>query len=436
MRIFTCVLLFFTSLATYASDFRNQTRISPNDYLFKSNGDYRDPVFDNYKVIDLGASLGVGSDCGRIDFKRTLQSSLKNVLDTKYFGQIGHDILASSPMLLTCYFSPTWCAILKHSQVNAQWMSQMRLDQCSVIDKYVDQRSEDFYRERQGCVREAIETNGGNLEQAMEQCPGNSYQADLTNWAGRSFGQKSGSNRLIGSSAQWAGLDNEKAKPSVELLKALVGDTVVSKGNISVDYGPRKVPLSPRTYLLSVQSATYEKLCGNIVGKISTVRPGSNLDRLVSDEELRDLDPVGRSILVDRQTLRSLSYMPSRQREIACKKLSDDVGLTLFSSDVNRSLDLLTTLAQNPNLPDTRRHEIEEKRKALKESIETTVALYHQKNSPLNATLRQINDEGATLQGQAVESALTSHANSKENKVIRTRFLDCSDGIMCEDKLQ
>lgn len=422
----------FSAQLSYAIEHRNKTRISPDDYLLKSYTDYHDTIFDNYRVVDLSASLGVGSDCGRIDFKSTLQSSLKNILDTKYFGQMGHQILASSPMLLTCYFSPTWCAILKHSQVNAQWMSQLRLDQCSVIDKYVDHRSEDFFKERQGCVRQAIDSNGGNLEQALEQCPGNTFQADLTNWAGKSYGEKTGSNQLIGSSAKWAGLDSNETKPSVELLKALVGDTVVSKGSVSVDYGPRQTPLSPRTYLLSIQKATHDKLCGTMLTKISALKPGSNLDGVISESDLKGLDPVGNSISVDRQTLRSLSYMPSRQREMACQKLSDAVSLTLFSGDVNRSLDLLTTLSQNPNLPDTRRQEIEQKRKALKESIDATVSLYHQKNVPLTSALHQINEEGEKLQGRAVHSALTTHAQAKENQTIRSRLMDCADGVMCE----
>jgi hypothetical protein len=63
--------------------------------------------------------------------------------------------------------SPTWCAILKHTQVNANFLSQMRLDQCALIDKYTDSRTEDYYRERQDCVRQKIADNGGDLENAM-----------------------------------------------------------------------------------------------------------------------------------------------------------------------------------------------------------------------------------------------------------------------------
>ena len=89
-------------------------QLSPSDYLFGANGKLGDPIFDNYRTIDLNVDIGISSDCGRIDLKNTLQASLKNVLDAKYFGDMGKDIIAASPLLLTCYFSPTWCAILKH----------------------------------------------------------------------------------------------------------------------------------------------------------------------------------------------------------------------------------------------------------------------------------------------------------------------------------
>src|SRR3989338_8900059 len=76
-----------------ADDIYYRGRMSPNDYLLRSHDQKSDPVFDNSRVIDLSASIGVGSDCGKIDFKNTLQASLKNVLDTKYFEGLGSSII-------------------------------------------------------------------------------------------------------------------------------------------------------------------------------------------------------------------------------------------------------------------------------------------------------------------------------------------------------
>lgn len=415
-----------------AEEYKYSGRLSPSDYLMGSQEQHRDPVFDKYRTIDLGVQLGVGSDCGRIDFKSTLRASLQNILDAKYFGDMGKDILAASPMLLTCYFSPTWCAILKHSQLNAHWLSQMRLDQCSLIDKYTDSRVDDFYQERQSCVRRAIEANGGNMEQAMESCRGsNVYQADLANWAGGKYGQKVSSNRLIDSSAKWAGLDGPEAKGTVDLLKSLVGDTIVSKGYVSVEYGPRSTPLTPRTYLASLEKASFDKLCGGIIKKVTDSNGTVSIDRLVTDDELQSLSPNTEQLLVDRQTIRSLAYMSPKQRGYACKKLSDAVAMTVFSTDVNRSLDVLTTLSQNPNLPPQRKQEITDKRKALKEQIEVTVELQHERSEPLNNVLSQINTEGRRLQSEAVAEDLTNDANSTGNRRADVNFMDCSDAVMC-----
>lgn len=434
------VLILFAALVLIAppanadvNEFRQSTRLYPSEYLLQSREPRHDPVFDNARVVDLSATIGIGSDCGRIDFKSTLRAALSNVLDTKYFGDMGKDILAASPMLLVSYMSPTWAAILKHSQISAHWLSQMRLDQCSLIDKYVDSRVEDYYQERQSCVRQSIERNGGDMERAMQSCNGNSlWQADLANWAGGRYGDKVASNKLIDSSAKWAGMDNPESRTSLDLLKALVGDTVVSRGSVSVEYGPHRAALTPRTYLQSIEKTTYTKLCGGIMKKVVDAGDEGNVDRIVSDQELKELSPSSENLLVDRQTIRSLSYMGPKQRGAACQKLSDAVALTVFSTDVNRSLDILTTLSQNPNLPENRKKEIEVKRKALKEQVETTLTLQHARSEPLNQVLSQVNGQGQMLQAEAVGQDLYQDAASAQGRAATHDLMDCSDGVMCE----
>jgi hypothetical protein len=227
MRVLGIVLtgLFSCAVALAGQNdfsYRNRSEFKASDYLFQNQGLKRDPIFDEYRTVDIGVNLGVGSDCGRVDFRSTLQASLKNILDSRYFGDMGKDIIAGSPMLLACYFSPTWCAILKHSQINANFMSQMRLNQCSLMDKYVDSRVQEFYEERQSCVHREIEKRGGDIESAMQACNSNRvWDTDIANWAGSKYGQKSSTNRLIESSAKWAGLDGPQASGTIKLVKNL-----------------------------------------------------------------------------------------------------------------------------------------------------------------------------------------------------------------------
>ena len=51
--------------------------------------------------------------------------------------------------------------------MRANMLAQLRLDQCSVIDNYVDSRTDEFLKERQDCVRQAIKESNGNFEEAM-----------------------------------------------------------------------------------------------------------------------------------------------------------------------------------------------------------------------------------------------------------------------------
>ena len=128
------------ALDSQAQDYMHSSKLSPNDYLFNSYGKKQDLVFDQFPTVNLGMDFGIGADCGRINIRDTMRASFKNILDSKYIEDMGQNIIGSSPMLLACYYSPTWCAILKQSQLRASLLANLRLDQCSMIDKYVDHR--------------------------------------------------------------------------------------------------------------------------------------------------------------------------------------------------------------------------------------------------------------------------------------------------------
>lgn len=430
------VALPLSSRAGDDSDFnyRNRTEVTPNDYLFRSQGLKKDPVFDEFRTVDVGVNLGIGSDCGRVDFRSTLQASLKNVLDSRYFGDMGKDIMAGSPMLLTCYFSPTWCAILKHSQLNANFMSQMRLNQCALMDKYVDSRVGDYYEERQTCVHREIEKNGGNIESAMQSCnSGRMYDADLKNWSGAKYGEKAATNKLIEGSARWAGLDNEQGKSSIKLIQALVGDTVVTQGSVSVEYGDKQVALTPRTHLAAVAEETNDILCKKLMSKVDA-DPENNSDRAISRADLESVGRVGDQLLIDRQTIRRLARMPYRTRSLYCKRLADSVAGAKFATEMNRSLDILSVASQNPNLPEKRRQEILDKRRQLKDSVEETLELQKERNVPVNQVLSQINQQGSDFEASTSDRRFTSEASQLRVESARQSLMDCSDGFMCEKR--
>ena len=78
-----------------------------------------------------------------------------------------------------------------------------------------------------------------------------------------------------------------------------------------------------------------------------------------------DLETISGSselILVDKQTTKALVFMPYKQQEMAVNKLSEAIALTRFSSEMNKTLDLLHIAEQNPNLPDSKKTSLKNKR--------------------------------------------------------------------------
>ena len=399
--------------------------------MLGSYGPDDDKIFDRMTIVDLSADLGIGSDCGRLNVGSTLRAGLSNILNDQYFRSMGRNIVAASPMLLTCYLSPTWCSILKHSRLRASSLMQTRMSQCGMIDRYTDSRTEEFAKARQTCVREEIGRSGGDFEAAMNTCQ-NIWNRDLSDWAGDNR-PKRPENRVIDSSAQWAGASNPESTRVKRLLTAMVGDTVVRRGHVSVDYGPQQKPLTPRTYLTKLEAENQQKLCNGIVARIERAGGGrADINSMVSDADLQSLSADSSAPLIDRQTIQALFSLPPMQRRRACIKLADSISMATFSSDMSKTLDFMTaTVTHNPHLPDNRRLEAEAKRRALKDQIELTLALNKHKNEPLNEVLFQINESSDKYRSRGTGNAFSSDESFNRKRKTENQFLDCADGLLC-----
>ena len=412
--------------------YQNSTEFSTRDFLNRENRRSLDRAFNDYKITELGASLGVGSDCGNIKFDASLKAALNNVLDTKYFGDLGKNILASSPMLLACYFSPTWCGILKHSRINAQFIAKMRQNQCEMIDKFVDTRVDEFYESRQRCVREEIASHG-NSEEALRKCGNrNHWDFDLRDWTGQTSSTSS-ENKLLGDSAKWAGFTNSRQSRIVDLVKSMVGDFIISRGSLRVDYGPRAVQVPPRTYLMELRRKKRALLCEQVLSKIRQSPKPGDVYSTITDDDINEINQGLSPRLVSRQTLRHLSLLPRRKQALYCNRLSSTMAQTQFTHEMSQSLDFLQIAATNPNLPEKRRAQIREKRESLKEAIDTTVAANDVANKPLNKVTSEITEEGLYHQHRLSQRASQSQEASENFSESRKQFFDCSDRHFCQN---
>jgi hypothetical protein len=61
-----------------------------------------------------------------------------------------------------------------------------------------------------------------------------------------------------------------------------------------------------------------------------------------------------------------------------------------------------------------------------------TLALYRNKNEPLNQVLSQINSEGSRYQGEAIGRKISIDQSSQQSEHNTANFFDCADGVLCE----
>jgi len=414
--------------------YRADAHLKPQDYLFSPNPERKNDLFETLRPAELGVDLGVGSDCGKINIDGTLKSAFGKFLSGDYFKGMAQDILAGAPMLAACYMSPTWCAILKHTQLSANFLTQTRLNQCQIMDKYTDSRVEDYYRERQTCIHRAIQANGGDMDNAMASCQNGIFDRKAGAWAGKGD-DPNAPNELLADSAKWAGFSGAEGDRITGVIKSIVGETVVAKGNVRVEYGPQSHASSPRSYLLAMQERTVQDFCGKLLPSLSS---GS---QYVTDAEIQkrlDSLPIApgeeEAPIITPDVIRSLSFLPPNRRDRICLKLSQTLATQSFARDMNRALDVLTVAAQNPNLPPNRKAEIEQKRQALKDQVELTLRLRQEQAKPVGEAMQYISSEGLAAQDEATRSNLALQSGVEMKASHTTRMNDCADGVFCDAK--
>lgn len=441
MKLMAVVLMLVLSPSAFAAaDFgfsqgnevRMQGHLKPQDYLYAPNPERRNDLFENLHQDNVGVNLAIGSDCGKINIDGTLRAAFGKFLSGDYFKGLAQDILGSAPMLAACYMSPTWCAILKHTQISANFLAQTRLNQCQIMDKYTDSRVEDYYRERQSCVHRSIEANGGDMESALASCQNGVFERKAGAWSGAGD-DPNHPNALLADSTRWAGFSGAEGDRMTGLLQSMVGDTVLANGNIRVEYGPRAHAYSPRSYLLSMENQISAAFCDKLLPEIA----GSTLS--VSDDEitrrmkaLPSAPGEDETPMLTPDVVRNLSYLPKVRRDRVCLKLSQAMAMQAFTRDMNRSIDVLTVAAQNPNLPPNRKQEIEQKRQSLKDQVDLTLRLRQEQAKPVGEVMQYIAAEGLAAQDEATRSNLSTQSGVETKASHAARMNDCADGVFCK----
>lgn len=430
LRFICLYILAMCLLGPYArADFsyRNSTRV--DGMGLRNLSDPKPTYLDRYKVIDLSANVEVGSSCGEMNVATNLQANLKDLLNDDFFNGVGNQIQSAGGMLALCYLSPSYCSLAKHMRLSSHFLSQLNLDSCSMIDKYVDSRVADYDMSKQQCVRKQMSENGRDVKAALEAC-GRGQQLDkLEDWAGGKGGPVK-ANALIGSTAKWAGLTGGDSDRIVKMTKAFVGDTVVANGGIQVEFGEKSRLTTPREYISQESTVVAEKL-------------NDLIDELNRDDNKVSFDPSTKRKIgeifessltqdVAFDTVRKLAYLPTRARREAVQRLAQSVAANNVAQDAEKSLEVLALATRNPNLPPHRQQEAMALRQQLKDSLDVTLDMRKSGGEQLREVLNSIQNEGSYYESGIVRRNFESQASKHNQGRLKNMFFDCSDSTFCD----
>lgn len=420
------VICVFCKTAVAEFSYRNTTRV--NSMGLRNLSDTSPTSLDRYKIINLNASVEVGTSCGEMDISTNLQGNLKDLLGDDFFKGVGNQIQSAGGMLALCYLSPSYCAIAKHMRMSSHFLSQLNLDSCAMIDKYIDSRVADYDMSKQQCVRKKMSENGRDVKSALEDCGRGQVFDKLEDWSGGKGGPVK-ANALIESTAKWAGLKGDDSDRIVQMTKAFVGDTVVANGGVQVEFGPKARLSTPREYISEQSRMVAEKLNELLDDLNSNEVRGS-----FSASTRKKIDEIftsGLTTEVATETVRKLSYLPTRSRREATYRLAQVVAANNVAQDAEKSLEILALASRNPNIPPHRQKEAMELREQLKDSLEMTLDMRRSGGDQLRDVLNSIQNDGSYHESGIVRRNLEGQAAKHNQGRLNDLFFDCSDSTFC-----
>lgn len=419
---FLPVFLFLSCGEVFADfSYRDSVRLG-SDQMFDLSK-RREGSLQDYRIVDLSAQVDVGSNCGQMNVGANLRANMKEFLNGDFFNGLGNQITDAGGLLALCYLSPAMCSITKNLRITSGLTSAMDLEACSLIEKYQDQQIAVYERERSQCVRSELKRNGNNVKDALRSCGENSYENKLKNWAGGDGLVPM--NQLIESTAKWAGLNNDEAIQTIELTKAFVGDTVIGKGGVSVDFGSRN-----RIYAPSDLIEDERKLLSD---NINNFFKYSNYSLEIKDEDLEKIFDKKVSLNIARKLMEKLSYLPNRDRETAISKVSKAVATQSGIEKLEKSMELLLLASRNPNVPDAQKLEAKNLSEQLKNSLELSLKMKNSENDSFEKVLAQVSDESQKYESWEFSEKLNLEKTRFGEKTLKQDFMDCTDKVFCSE---
>ncbi|MDD5537443.1 MAG: conjugal transfer protein TraH [Candidatus Omnitrophica bacterium] len=301
----------------------------------------------------VGYSIISGSKgCSGFDFASSFSSLFSQQVLEDYLKGISSEAMASAPMLLLEYVSPTLADIVKHFNTMTNMRLGLRYAQCEDIEKaageYIDKLRKTSESE---CVKEKV-AQGLDIDSALKACKGgNDPFAYLKNAEGISLIQ-GGRIDVISDIFKKINIPQERK----DFVKSVVGETAITSSQIENNKGQKSI------------YSVNEGLRTDAIAKLASLVDGYVTSKSISEEALKEISLPNNPIVEEQ--IKDIALMPRAKQYMAISKIASDIAYFKTIAKYRQAMDDLLEAMRAPGLADVQRGILERDYNALKEKLE------------------------------------------------------------------
>jgi len=399
------MLFFFSSLA-YADlweDERDKTFVESynhgcqdyDGYTYRGGVGYNLPY--RKTPPNLGYMYDMGLGCEGFDLNTSFLDNLNAEALKNYATGMAGNALASAPMLLLEYVSPTMADTLKHFKSMSQNLLNLQYRQCEDFQKM----GEDWIAKKRGKAKASqmkeAQKEGLSLPEAIEKVKNTPPLEGLKDYNGNLLGTM----KLVEDGFKWAKAEEEMT----ELAPALVGEVVVT--------APDKMEYIPATKeknkLFQENQKEYKK-------NLETTLKNYDSTKKVSKSDLEKLSLP--SVNITPVVIKSIGNMPDYKRFNASAKLVGALALDKTVYQMDSITGTLEQIARHPELTEEDTNVLLQKADTLRKQKQDLIATHKMEN---------------TMVARVAGGIVGEYEKDKRNAI--TEIVDNSDDVEYNDSL-
>ena len=316
---------------------------------------------------------GVGGGCGITDFVSEFKAMFSTQALESYFEGLAGAAIASAPLVLLCYASPTLCDAYKHFKSMTSEVLSLRAGECRAVEQAAANLGTSLNRQQQlACIDERIAA-GDPSWVALDACKASSQSTTL-DYGLRRVGDLS----LVEGALQAVGADSDTAT----FARTLLGEVRFSGGRWTAE--PATTQAAEGLW-----GTMFARAVESLTAAVESVGAGGRL----AASEIAAISVPG--VPLSEPILARLAVLPPAERQLAIQKLATALTLARLEYLLQSTEDQLRQAAAHPS----QTHQ----RAALEERIE---ALYR-----AQARFRALKQNADSLTDvlAAIERAVHAH---------------------------